>query len=56
MRRHGVIIPNHIYWIARRFMKEIVEGKHDEGYVVLPQYMEQFKERNPEFVYFHKLD
>ena len=31
-------------------MKEVVEGMHDEGYRVLPQYMEIFKEKNPKFI------
>ncbi|KAJ8445066.1 hypothetical protein Cgig2_022586 [Carnegiea gigantea] len=61
-------VVSHLLEDFRRFIKEIIEGKHNEGYMVLPQYgvfrmkvyarynheeyMEQFKERNPEFVYF----
>ena len=50
MARYGVLIPKYTCWRARKLMKEVVEGKHDEGYRVLPQYMEVFKEKNPESV------
>ncbi|KAJ8443103.1 hypothetical protein Cgig2_030871 [Carnegiea gigantea] len=46
MRRYEVFVPDHICWTARRFVKEIIKGKHDEGYRVLPKYMAQFHERN----------
>ena len=52
MRRYGVLIPNHICCTTRRFMKESVEGKDDEGYGVLSLYIEKFKERNSESVCF----
>ncbi|KAJ8443094.1 hypothetical protein Cgig2_030862 [Carnegiea gigantea] len=47
MKRYEVFVPNHICWAARRFVKEIVKGKHDEEYRVLPKYMAQLQERNP---------
>jgi len=47
MARYGLLIPKYTCWRARKLMKEVVEGKHDEGYRVLPQYMEVFKEKNP---------
>jgi len=50
MARYTVHIRKYTCWRARKLMKEVVEGKHDEGYRVLPQYMEVFKEKNPELV------
>ena len=48
MTKYGVKVPKHTIWRARKLMKIQVEGSHDEGYMKLPQYMEEFKARNPE--------
>jgi len=45
MTRYGVRILEYTCWRARRLIKEIVEGRHDERYRVLPQYMEVLKEK-----------
>ena len=33
-------------------MKYVVNGRHDEGYKVLPQYIQVFKEKNPDSLCF----
>jgi len=45
-RRFGVAIPDYNCLSARQLMKNIVEGRHDEGYKVLLDYMRVFKETN----------
>ena len=52
MRRFGVAVLDYICWRARKLMKYVVNGRHDEGYKVLPQYMQAFKEKNPDSLYF----
>ena len=52
MRKYGVQIPNHTCWRARRLMKDIVHGKHEEGYKYLTHYTEEFKAKNPGYVTF----
>jgi len=48
MTKYGVKVPKHTLWRARKLMKIQVKGSQDEGYMKLPQYMEEFKVRNPE--------
>ena len=52
MRRFGVAVPDYTCWRARKLMKNVVEGRHDEGYKVLPNYMRVFKEKNPDSLCF----
>ena len=33
-------------------MEDVVKGRHDERYKVLPEYIKLFKERNPNYLYF----
>ena len=47
---YGVHILDYTHQRARKLMKEIVKGRHNEGYGVLPQYMKVFKEKNLESV------
>jgi len=47
MRKYRVHIPNHTCWTARKMMKEIVDGKHEEGYKYLAHYIEELKDKNP---------
>ncbi|VFQ94034.1 unnamed protein product [Cuscuta campestris] len=42
-------IPKYTCWRAIKLMREIVDGRHEDGYKLLPQYMEVFRARNPDF-------
>jgi len=42
----------HASWRARTIIKEIVNGKHEEGYKYLAHYTEEFKVKNPGSVTF----
>lgn len=52
MTKFGLHIEDYTCWRAKKIMKQIVEGKYDDGYKVLPQYCEEFKRRNPESLCF----
>ena len=52
MSKYGVQIPKHTCWRARRLMKDIVDGKHEDGYKYLAHYTEEFKAKNPGSVTF----
>jgi len=38
MRKYRVHIPNHTCWRVRKLIKEIFDGKHEEGYKYLAHY------------------
>jgi len=46
----------HVGWMARKMMKDAVDGKHEEGYKYLAHYTEEFKVKNPASVTFIKWD
>jgi len=52
LRRFGVAVPDYTCWRARKLMKNVVEGRHDEGYKVFSNYMRVFKEKNPDSLCF----
>ncbi|KAJ8425365.1 hypothetical protein Cgig2_015079 [Carnegiea gigantea] len=52
VRRFGVVVPDYTCSRARKLMKNVVEGSHDAGYKVLPNYMRVFKEKNPDSLCF----
>ena len=43
IKRFGVAIPDYTCWMVRKLMKYVVEGRHNEGYKVLPECMKVFK-------------
>ena len=55
MSRFGVAVPDYNCWRAKKLLKNVVEGKHDEGYKVLPEYMRVFKEKKYKLCMFYKL-
>ncbi|VFQ83426.1 unnamed protein product [Cuscuta campestris] len=48
LKKFSTRIPDYTCWRALRVMRGIVEGRHEDGYKMLPQYMEFFKEKNPD--------
>ncbi|VFQ67332.1 unnamed protein product [Cuscuta campestris] len=48
LKRFNTFIPNYTCWRGLKLMRQIVEGRHEDGYKLLPQYMEVFKGRNPD--------
>lgn len=46
MALYGIQIRPHTCWTVKKIMKGIVEGKHEQGYKVLLQYMEELKKKN----------
>jgi len=47
LNKFGIRVPNYTCWRAMRQMREIIEGKHEEGYRMLAHYVEEFKAKNP---------
>ncbi|VFQ71559.1 unnamed protein product [Cuscuta campestris] len=47
-KRFNTYIPNYTCWRGLKLMRQIVEGRHEDGYKLLPQYMEVFRGRNPD--------
>jgi len=46
MERHGLSVPDHTCTKALRLLRSWVDGKHEELYARLPEYIEEIKERN----------
>lgn len=46
LNKFGIQVPNYACWRAMRQMREIIEGKHEEGYRMLAHYVEEFKVKN----------
>ncbi|VFQ87781.1 unnamed protein product [Cuscuta campestris] len=45
LKKFSTRIPDYTCWRALRVMRGMVEGRHEDGYKMLPQYMEVFKEK-----------
>ena len=47
MERFGVAVPKHTCHRARKVLRSLVDGKHEESYARLVEYIEEIKESNP---------
>lgn len=47
IERHGLSVADHTCTRALRLLRSWVDGKHEESYARLPEYIEEIKERNP---------
>mgnify|MGYP001045679845 CR=1 FL=1 len=47
MERYGVSVPSHTCHRAKKLLKSWVDGKHEESYARLMEYIEEIKEANP---------
>ena len=47
MTKFDIRVPNYTCWRAMKIMREIIEGKHEEGYRMLAHYIQEFKAKNP---------
>ncbi|KAJ8426704.1 hypothetical protein Cgig2_020691 [Carnegiea gigantea] len=47
MERYGLVAPDYKCRSAKKLMKAWVDGRHDESYARLPEYIEQIKKENP---------
>ncbi|VFQ81391.1 unnamed protein product [Cuscuta campestris] len=48
LTKFNTYIPNYTCWRALKLMRNMVEGRYEDGYKLLPQYLEVFKDRNPD--------
>ncbi|VFQ74346.1 unnamed protein product [Cuscuta campestris] len=46
LKKFSTHLPDYTCWRALRSMRSMVEGRHGDGYKMLPQYMEVFIEKN----------
>ena len=47
MERYGVALTRHTCDRAKKLLKSWVDGKHEESYTRLVEYIEEIKEANP---------